>query len=163
LGEIGGEAAVAGLRQALEDPDSDVRRHAAYALGEIGGEAAVAGLRQALEDPVSDVRWRAAYALGKIGDEAALTDLWQLHRQQPEDGLEEAISAIQNRCKFYNYEIWQEVEKTIQNAKLEIQKSEQGDASGRALNQFPNATEVRIFERVENYHENPPPSPNQQT
>ncbi len=65
-----------------------------------------------------------------------------------------AIAAIQNHCQLYNYELWYEAV-AIQNEKLEVQKSKQGDASGQVINQFPNATEVRIFERVENYHDHP--------
>ncbi|HIK46591.1 MAG TPA: hypothetical protein IGR64_17205 [Leptolyngbyaceae cyanobacterium M65_K2018_010] len=83
---------------------------------------------------------------------------YQSSLSSPEDlsGMWSIID-IQNCCKFYNYEIWQEAE-AVQNSKLEIQKSKQGDASGQAINQFPNATEVKIFERVEHYHEHPPGS-----
>ncbi len=39
------------------------------------------------------------------------------------------IIATQSRCKFYNYEIWQEA---IQNEKLERQKGEQGSLARQA-------------------------------
>ncbi|MBD2028395.1 HEAT repeat domain-containing protein [Phormidium sp. FACHB-322] len=107
LGKICGEAAIPGLLKALDDQNYSARESAAHALGEIGSEAAIPGLLKALDDPNSLVRGSAADALGKIGAEAAIADLWQLHFRQPEDHLENAISAIQNRRQFYNHEIWQ--------------------------------------------------------
>jgi hypothetical protein len=154
LDELGSEAAIPGLLQALEHPKSYVRISAVEALGKISGMAAISGLRQALEDQDSYIRRSAAQALGKIGGESLFNDLWQLNLRRPEDHLMDVISAIQDRCRFYNYEIWQE-SVAIQNAKLEVQKSNQVDASGQAINQFPNAREVKIFERVEHYHEHP--------
>ncbi len=101
------EAAIAGLLQALQAPASDVRGSAAAALGEVGSDAAIAGLLQALQAPDWEVRWSAAAALGQVGSAALITDLWQLHRRQPDPYLKDAISALQDRCQFYNYEIWQ--------------------------------------------------------
>jgi hypothetical protein len=100
----------------------------------------------------------AAYAVGEIGGSEDLSFLTKIFRKTGKEYFLEAISSIQNRCQFYNYEILQEVEKTIQNAKLEVQKSKRGDASEQTINQFPNATEVKIFERVERYYEQPPDS-----
>ncbi|MBE9112850.1 HEAT repeat domain-containing protein [Nodosilinea sp. LEGE 07298] len=107
LGSLGSEAAIPGLLQALQHQDSYVRRRAADALGNVGSEAAIPALLQALQHQDSDVRRSAADALRKVGSDATITDLWQLHLRQPEYYLENAISAIQDRCKFYNYEIWQ--------------------------------------------------------
>lgn len=107
LEKIDSEVSISGLLTALEQPDSDVRWNAANMLGEVGSKAAIPGLLKALEDPVSYVRESVAEALGKIGSKVAIADLWQLHLRRPEDYLEEAISAIQDRCKFYNYEICQ--------------------------------------------------------
>jgi hypothetical protein len=67
----------------------------------------IPGLLQALQDPDESVRWSAAAALGNLGSAAVITDLWQLHLRQPAPYLKDAISAIQNRCQFYNYEIFQ--------------------------------------------------------
>jgi HEAT repeat protein len=43
------------------------------------------------------------------------------------------IPAIQNRCNFYNYDIWQDA---IQNEKLEIKNGEQGAAVGQTTQIF---------------------------
>lgn len=75
LGELGPAAkdAVAGLQEALVDPEKDVRRAAARSLGDIGrpAKAAVPALGKALKDADAAVRQAAAYALGRIGDPAA--------------------------------------------------------------------------------------------
>ncbi|WP_017297909.1 HEAT repeat domain-containing protein [Nodosilinea nodulosa] len=107
LGEIGSEAAIPSLLKALEDQDFSVRWRSATALGKIGSEAAIPSLLKALEDQDFIVRMSAAEVFEEIGTPNCLTKLWQLHLQQPEDALKRAISAIQDRCKFYNYEIWQ--------------------------------------------------------
>jgi hypothetical protein len=60
------------------------------------------------------------------------------------------ISAIQLRHQYYNYELWQEM--------AEIQKTNQEGVVEQAVNQFPNAIEVKIIERVEHYYEHPPDS-----
>jgi len=69
-------------------------------------EAAIPGLLWLVHQD-SKARWKAAGALEKLGSAATITNLWQLHLRQPERHLKNAISAIQERCKFYNYEIWQ--------------------------------------------------------
>lgn len=129
------------------------------ALGQIGSVEAVDGLLDALADPYSEVCRCVAEALGQIGDAAVVANLWQLHLQQPEDYLEKAIAAIQNRCKFYNYEIWQEAV-VIQKANREKPAA----TTQQMTNVFPNATEVKIFERVEHYHPAsiPPPDASSQ-
>ena len=115
LGEIGGEATILGLLTALEDSNDQVRWSAAQALGKIGGEAAIAALLTALEDLGLDVPGTAAHGLKQIGRATTIAALWQLYFRQPRVQLEEAISAIQNRCKFYNYDIWQTLLAAQQN------------------------------------------------
>jgi HEAT repeat protein len=123
LGQLGSEAAIPGLLKALDNQDSEVRWRAAVALGQLGSEAAIPGLLKALDDQDSEVRGRAAVALGQLGSAVAIIDLWRLHLRQPQYHLEKTIFAIQDRCKFYNYEIWQATV-AIQNAKLEIQNED---------------------------------------
>ncbi|MEH1932765.1 MAG: HEAT repeat domain-containing protein [Nostoc sp.] len=105
LGKIGNEAAVSALIKALQHEDSKVRRSAAYALGKIGNEAAVSALINALQDEDSDVRRSAAYALGKIAGSEVLRQIWELQLKTPSQDKSDAISKIQERCKFYNHEI----------------------------------------------------------
>jgi HEAT repeat protein len=64
-----------------------------------------------------------------------------------------AIQGIQANCKFYNYEIHQK-------ALARSSPANQQRPSGSPTYQFPNATEVKIFEQIGNYHECPrdPPS-----
>jgi HEAT repeat protein len=65
LGQIGTETAVAGLLEALNHDDSDVRCSAVSALGEISSEVAAVAVMRSLSDRDIFVRGRAAVALGK--------------------------------------------------------------------------------------------------
>ncbi len=77
LGEIGRDSLMAAgdanlvpaLSAALKDPDSLVRRSAAYALGNLGPDAAAAvdDLTAAQGDARPEVRQNVAWALGKMG------------------------------------------------------------------------------------------------
>ncbi|MDX2228821.1 MAG: HEAT repeat domain-containing protein [Leptolyngbyaceae cyanobacterium bins.349] len=113
LGELGSDKAIDGLLNALEDSNDSVRSSAAYALGELGNDKAIDGLLNALKDPDSYfrrdsyVRWRAADAIAKIGNPEPLAALWRQQFTSSETYIYSAISAIQNRCKYYNHEIWQ--------------------------------------------------------
>ncbi|MEH1849289.1 MAG: HEAT repeat domain-containing protein, partial [Nostoc sp.] len=109
LEKIGNEAAVSALIKALQDEDSSVRRSAADALGEIGNEAAVSALIKALQDEDFFVRWRAAEALGKIAGSEVLHYIWELQLKTPSGDKSNVISKIQERCKFYNHEIFYSV------------------------------------------------------
>ncbi len=106
LGKVGLEQAVAAQIQALNHKDSFVRRRAAVALGQIGSKQAVAALIQALNDEDSSFRYRAAKALEKIATPQPLAQLWQLCRAGNKEAFS-PISAIQERYRFYNYEIEQ--------------------------------------------------------
>ncbi|MEQ9548065.1 MAG: HEAT repeat domain-containing protein [Coleofasciculus sp. G3-WIS-01] len=114
LGKIGSERAIPALLQLVADSGSSVRRRAAYALGEIGSERAIPALLKLLEHSDSSVCWNAAAALGNIAkkDTGAITQyLPHLLTLIPTDSGKNAFSvilAIQENCKFYNYEIWQE-------------------------------------------------------
>jgi HEAT repeats len=66
LATTGGEQAIAGLRQALQDKQPWIRETAVEALAEIGGEQAIQGLQQALRDESEDVRKAAQEALIRL-------------------------------------------------------------------------------------------------
>ncbi|NMG18649.1 HEAT repeat domain-containing protein [Brasilonema bromeliae] len=106
LGKIGNEAAVSALISTLQHKDSDVRGSAAYRLGIIGNEAAISALIAALQDEGSHVRSQAADALGKIAGSKVLCQIWELQLKTPSWDKSDAISKIQERCKFYNHEIF---------------------------------------------------------
>lgn len=69
LGKFGGSA-VPFLIDALEDPDADIRRYAAWMLGNIGDERAIPHLTGALKDPDEEVRFHVARNLGKFEEPA---------------------------------------------------------------------------------------------
>lgn len=104
-----------------------------------------------------DARKKSALCLENQGSAEHLSSLWKAYTTSKEPWHLNAIFAIQNRYKFYNHEIWQEAE-VVQNSKSKIQNIDREDASEKKTNNFPNATEVKIFERVEHYHEHPPDS-----
>ncbi|MEH1832883.1 MAG: HEAT repeat domain-containing protein [Nostoc sp.] len=105
LGKIGNEAAVSALINALQHEDYSVSWSAAQALGKIGNEAAVSALINALQHEDYSVSWRAAQALGKIASSEVLHHIWKLQLKTPSQDKSDAISKIQERCKFYNHEI----------------------------------------------------------
>ncbi len=139
LGEIGTEAAIPGLLRLLEHADSFVRERAAYALGEIGTEAAIPGLLRLLEDADSGVRGSAAYALGKIAKKHAetisqhLPHLLTLIPTASGDDALRVILAIQENCKYYNYEIYQAY---LEAQKHDLQTQQKRDRSNmNSINQ----------------------------
>jgi HEAT repeat protein len=63
----------------------------------------------------------------------------------------EAMVAIQANCKFYNYEIFHSPPAKPQPTQQSPQAT--------TINQYPNATEVKIFEYVQTYQASPPRDP----
>ncbi|MEH2422139.1 MAG: HEAT repeat domain-containing protein [Nostoc sp.] len=106
LAKIGNEAAVFALIGALQHEYSTVRRSAAFALERIGNEAAVSALIGALQDEDYYVRRSAAEALKKIAGSEVLHNIWELQLETPSLEKRDIISTIQERCKFYNHEIF---------------------------------------------------------
>jgi HEAT repeat protein len=102
------------LVKALEDADSDVRLSAVYALGKIESETRISELVKALEHTDSNVRWEAANALYKINSELVIIPLIRsleneefvaANNGNTLEHATQALKAIQNHCKFYNYTI----------------------------------------------------------
>jgi HEAT repeat protein len=94
------EAALKGLIEELQRPDSTVRYRAAMALGEIGPAArsAVPALIGALKND-ADHRPLIAQSLGRIGPDAraavpALIDLFENDGELVKDAVAEALKAI---------------------------------------------------------------------
>jgi hypothetical protein len=73
-----GPAAIAKVRDVLQDRNSPKRAEAAHALGMVGGTQAVEPLLDALTDADWEVRHQAAEALGKLGDRRAVGPLMNL-------------------------------------------------------------------------------------
>ncbi|RCJ38347.1 hypothetical protein A6770_13435 [Nostoc minutum NIES-26] len=106
LGKSGNTTAVEALIMALQDEDYVVRDSAAQALGKIANGAALEPLITALGDEDSNVRESVAEALGEIAGSEVLHNIWELQLKTPSWDKSEAISKIQERCKFYNHEIF---------------------------------------------------------
>lgn len=98
-----GKEAVPALTEALQSPDPDVLRAAAYALGEIGPDAAgaVPALIRLLESPNSEVRSAAANTLPRIVP-PALASL----RKVVEDGTADARGAAVQVLLEHQRALW---------------------------------------------------------
>jgi HEAT repeat protein len=95
------------LVKALNDKNFYVSGSAAKALGQIGSEAAISELVKAFNHEYSYIRRRAAEALGKIASPELLPGLYERLETDEQTDLLHTISAIQERCKFYNYTLTQ--------------------------------------------------------
>ena len=95
--------------------------------------------------------------LADIGDSKAVSSLWGLLSKHSKDAgiIYIAISTIQDRYKYYNYEIYQ----AYLNAQNVDRQTQNIDSSQTTIHNFPNATEVKIFENVDQYYEAPPKDP----
>ncbi|MDZ8226789.1 HEAT repeat domain-containing protein, partial [Nostoc sp. ChiVER01] len=71
----------------------------------IGNQEAVSALINALQHEDFSVRGIAAEALGEIAGSEVLHHIWKLQLKTPSQDKSDAISKIQERCKFYNHEI----------------------------------------------------------
>jgi hypothetical protein len=147
LGKIGDSSVVPKLLNVLEDPDLMIRINAVRALTRIGVTDAVLELLKLDFDQSLKISDYRAKTLQEIGNPIVLSQLWQLCLAGPPYPLF-AIYAIQNRCQFYNYTIWQEAV-AIQKAN----KEQPATTTQQMTNIFPNAAEVKIFERVEHFHQ----------
>jgi HEAT repeat protein len=113
LGQIASDSALPSLLQAFQHGDSTTRASAAFALGQISSDTVVPELLQALNDngEESDVIKNIAYALGKVGDCKLILPLSNLLSALTSDDVIDnilnAISTLQERCKFYNYTLTQ--------------------------------------------------------
>ncbi|MDJ0734455.1 MAG: HEAT repeat domain-containing protein [Nostocaceae cyanobacterium] len=105
LGKIGSERAIDVLVNALNDEYSSVRRSATDALGKIGSERAVDALINALNDENLDVRRITASVLGQIAGSDKITKVWQFLLNDTYEAIN-IILNIQERCKFYNHDIF---------------------------------------------------------
>ena len=79
LGKFAGELAIAAIRDALDDPDTEIKRHAVFALSQLpadrGAPLLIAIVR---ENPNPEVRKQALFWLGQTGDERALALIEEL-------------------------------------------------------------------------------------
>jgi HEAT repeat protein len=98
---------VSQLFQDVESQDWFIRGNAVKALGEIElTDQMSATFLNNLIEATDFVRNAAADALSKIANPQLLSQLWQFCRSDIREALD-VISAIQERCRFYNYEVEQ--------------------------------------------------------
>ncbi|NEQ43608.1 MAG: NACHT domain-containing protein [Leptolyngbya sp. SIOISBB] len=163
LSKLGHSQVLPDLRQALTSLETESASNVIGELAKLADLETIDWLLDALRNPEQHKTDR--YFLNRVALvlvecdikllEKRLQSLVEIGRSRYVEQLSWVISTIQNRCQFYNYEIWQE---TIENANLESQKKRQATTAGQTTNIFPNTPEVKIFERVENYYEHPPDS-----
>jgi HEAT repeat protein len=97
-----------GLLEILENNNNHLCATAAKALGEIGGDMAVRGLIPLLQDNVFSVQHNATEALSKIASPMLINYLYRLiPATYGINDIPLVITAIQSRCKYYNYDIAQ--------------------------------------------------------
>ncbi|OYQ64410.1 hypothetical protein B9G53_11950 [Pseudanabaena sp. SR411] len=115
LGNIGSNQPVEPLIAALKDADAGVRKTVADALIKIGSNKAVEPLIAALQNADADVRRLAAKVLSKNAQSdrnlstltQQLPHLFTLIPTESSQAALSVITAIQARCKYYNYDIAQ--------------------------------------------------------
>jgi ABC-type nitrate/sulfonate/bicarbonate transport system ATPase subunit len=113
LGRVGGEKAFIRLSDLLRNHNLRVRFDAIKALHYVDHEDRISLLCETLNDPDSSVRRDVMCVLGQIGDIRSLGSLYKICITEEVDhqGSVIDISWIQNKYKFYNYEIEQQAEK----------------------------------------------------
>ncbi len=110
LEEIGSDKAIQTFDKALNDENFGVRNVAINGLCKIGSESVIPILIKALKDEESYIRESAAEALRILGYGKAISALHDIFLKEPENSVfwrvAEALKLIQNRCNFYNHEIF---------------------------------------------------------
>ena len=157
LASLNSESVRSRLYKFLEDRDRDreLRINAAQVLSKLG-DVAIEHLRKALEDPDLEVRWYITDALEALCDVTSLPRLWQMQLvEENNTSFLSTIKSIQTggRCQFYNYTIAQF------DPPPAVRQDSGARNQARPTNVFPNATTVKIFEKVEHYHERQPDAP----
>ncbi|MEA5447565.1 toll/interleukin-1 receptor domain-containing protein [Leptolyngbya sp. CCNP1308] len=78
-------------------------------LEKLGIELSIPKLVEALEHYNYTISSNANSVLKFVGKPSLLSDLWSFCCHKPSDKLWQIITTIQNRCNFYNYEIFQSI------------------------------------------------------
>ena len=109
LGVIGDKSDVASILAALQDPIPTVRRGAIRALREmrIDTKEVAEKFSSLLTDVDIYVRQDASSAFREVASPKHLNNLFELQQSTGEIHLFSTITAIQDRCKYYNYDIAQ--------------------------------------------------------
>jgi hypothetical protein len=172
LWNIASEEVIPLLRPKLTHLNHDIALSAALVLGKFGCHDAAPELLEMMDysnlenhPDVQNISYLAGYALGQIEGVTSkyLPKLLTLIATASGRDVFHAIAAIQSRCQFYNYEIFQAAqtaEATTQNAEDLIHDKLTAIAQGvQRMSDvpkysFPNAQKVQIIEQIETYNEN---------
>jgi HEAT repeat protein len=107
LGQIGDTVVIPYLLRSLQDKASSVRLHAIDSLVTIADDSIIPELLKYLAYQTPPMMQRKiAKAISKLGQPSLIRQLYSICLASQE-ALFETIFSIQNRCKFYNYEIFQ--------------------------------------------------------
>ncbi|KAM3097776.1 NACHT domain-containing protein [Phormidesmis sp. 146-12] len=168
LWNVASEEVILLLQPKLNSGNHNTRLSAALVLGKFGCQEAVPRLIQMLDYlnlksdlnisglDLHEISYLAAYALGQFEGTSAAHTLPRLRvlisTELGKDALR-AMLAIQKKCECYNYEIFQAY---LEAQNVDRSTHQESDRSPTTINNFPNATEVKIFENVDQYYETPP-------
>jgi HEAT repeat protein len=109
-------------------------------------------LLDALDDEEVSVQRHAAFAIRHLGNGSHLPELWQQQTRRPLEAIDGAIVAIQSRCGFYNHEV-------MESSRVDSQNNVEAEKSIQYI--FPNAEDVKIFEKIDRYFESSSEKPEQ--
>ncbi len=165
LGHLGSSDACSVLIRILGETNNAIHKSSIIsALGDLKCSVHTSVFISELSDVNSNsmVRCAASTALPQIdATGSSLKQLFEILVTSSDEYILESIQGIQSNCKFYDYEIQQaKLRKADQPCCLEENRPSLEDGGGKTIiNQFPNATEVKIFENVQTYHASPPRDP----
>jgi len=133
LWNIASEEVIPLLRPKLDHSNPDIALSAALILGKFGCSAAVPRLVEMMDysnlsnhPNVQDISYLAGYALGQVKDNVTseyLPKLLTLVSTQSGADVFQAIASIQERCKYYNHEIFQSLSEP-EESNLPVTRSE---------------------------------------
>ena len=163
LSRLGHSQVLSDLRQVLTSLETESANNVIGEVAKLADLETIDWLLDALRNPEQHKTDR--FFLNRVASvlvgcdtkllEKRLQSLVEIAGSRYVEQLSWVIPTIQNRCKLYNHQLWQEA---IQTAKLERQNKEHIPAVGQTTYIFPNATDPKIIEQVENYYEHPPDS-----
>ncbi|MEW6492064.1 MAG: HEAT repeat domain-containing protein, partial [Cyanobacteriota bacterium] len=181
LGEIGSKKALPELHRFLAKSSAYLKEAAIFALGKIGDESVIPDLIHILQTSSLGSKGTAIEILGKMQAEPAIPYFLDILENEPyvrsrndipgvlggfqreraahilpnllaliptESGeyALRAISGIQQNCQFYNYKIFCKQLPSVVNP-----QSSGASQQPFIHYDFPNATEVKVFEKVDTY------------
>jgi hypothetical protein len=142
------------LKKGMKDSDLNVRRSAIHAASKSDSYEIIPELQLIFDECEPDLAWNALYSIRELHSpqESCLLP-WLCGYRFTKKGKDAftLIQHIQYNCKFYNYEIFHSPSSKPQV----IEQSPQATT----INQYPNATEIKIFENVQTYHASSPRDP----